>query len=166
VSENEYSSSVFLTVVIQNSAWLEQLNYFMKDTLTLEKLKQILLRAKPHGSIEAKYFLMILNALASCGFSPENVFPVLGDLFERKHLSNCRRDLMWVPGYYSSRPLPCELDYRFTCRSYKTCKGFGRKPNVFSPPSGFDDDYFMIDICLLCRFDAVLLWFLTHFSFL
>jgi len=131
----------------------------------LEEVKQILLREKPHGSVEATYFLMILDALASDRFSPKNVFPVFETIFERKQLSNCRRALMWVPGYYSSRPLPHELEFLFMCRSYKTCKGFGGKPNVFSPPPGSDDDYFMTDICLLCRFDAKTLWFLSHFCF-
>jgi len=131
----------------------------------LKEVKQILLRSKSYGFIEEKYFLMTLDALASGGFSPENAFPVFRDLFERKQISYCRRALMWVLGYYSSRPLPRELDYRFMCRSYKTCKGSGRKPNVFSQPPGSNDDYFMIDIFLLCRFDAEILWFLTHFRF-
>ena len=113
---------------------------FYERYFNFEKVKRILLRAKSHGSVEAKYFLMILDALASCGFSPKNVFLVFGALFERKQLSNCRRALLWVPGYYSSWPLPHELDYRFMCRSYKTYKGSRRKINVFSPPSGSEDD--------------------------
>lgn len=129
---------------------------FHKRYFVLAEVKQILLRAKSHGSVEAKYFLMILDALANDRFSPESFFPVFEILFDCKQLSNCRRALMWVPGYYSSRSLPHELDYRFTCRSYKTCKGSGRKPNFLLPPPGSDDDYFMIDIFLFLCVNVVL----------
>lgn len=138
---------------------------FHERYFNLEEVKWILMRAISHGFVEAKKNSMILDALASDRFSSENVFSIFGTLFERKKLSRVRRALMWVPGYYSSRPLPRELDYRFMCRSYKNCKGSGRKPNVASPPPGFDDDYLMTDICLLCCFDAEILLFLTHFRF-
>lgn len=143
------SDSGHPTFCVARAAQLFHETYFV-----LAEVRQILLRANSYGTTEAKYFLMILEALASDEFSPENVFLVFDTLFERKQLSNCRRDLTWIPGYYSSRPLPRELDYRFMCHSYKTYKGSGRKQNVFSPPPRFDDDYFMTDICLFCRFGA------------
>jgi len=131
----------------------------MRHTSSMQKLDKFFFERIHTVPLKQNTFWWF-STLASDEFSPENVFPVFKTLFQRKQISNCRRDLTWIPGYYSSRPLPRELDYRFTCHSYKTCKGSSRKPNVFSPPPGFDDDYFMTDIFLFCRFGAKLSrWF-------
>lgn len=69
-------------------------------------------------------------------------------------------------GLHWSRYLLPELEYRLICTSNGTCKGYERKPNIFWPLPETDDEYSMTDICLSCRFDVELAWFLIHFCFI
>jgi hypothetical protein len=142
------------------------------DRPDLEEIKLILREATTHGSNGAKYFELMLKVLAKDGFSMDEVLPVFRDFFNRKQLAECGRAIMNTEGppsfsgYYWSRPLLPDLEYRFTCTSNGTCKGHGRRANIFWPLPGTDDEYSMTDLCLFCRLDVEITWFLVHFRFL
>jgi len=125
--------------------------------------------AASHGSDVAKYFELMLKILASDSFSMEEVFPTFKDLFDRKQLADYGRALMNVEGisffwgFYWTRPLPPGLEYRFTCTSNGTCKGHGRRPNIFCPLPGDDEEYSTTNLFLFCRLDVEIAWFLFHF---
>jgi len=101
------------------------------------EIKLILKEAIACKSHSAKYFDLILKALAKGGCSIDEILPVFTNLFERKQLAEFRRalanigriPLFWV--HYWTRTLPLGLDHRFTCTSKGTCKGFGRRPNIY-----------------------------------
>jgi hypothetical protein len=71
----------------------------MRDTSTWKKLNESFGEQLHMVPSKQNIFFMILDALASDGFSSKNVFSVFETLFECKKLSDCRRALMWVPGY-------------------------------------------------------------------
>ena len=85
--------------------------------------------------------------LAEEGFSLDEVFPVFMNLFKRKQLAECRRALTNVGGIpffwgpYWTRHLLLGLKHRFVCTSKETSKGYGRKPNIFWPLPGDDEEY-------------------------
>ena len=142
------------------------------DRPDLEEIKLILREAVTHGSDGAKYFELMLKVLAKDGFSMDEVLRVFRDLFNRKQLAECGRAIMNAEdppsfsGYYWPRPLLPDLEYRFTCTSNGTCKGHGRRPNIFWPLPGTDDEYSMTNLYLFCRLDVEIAWFLIHFRFL
>ena len=110
----------------------------------MEEIKLILKEPASHGSDRAKYFELMLKVLTRGGFSMEEILPVFKDLFDRKQLAEYGRTLMnfdditffWV--FHWIRPLPPDLEYRFTCTSNGTCNGYGRRPNIFWPLPGAD----------------------------
>jgi hypothetical protein len=112
----------------------------------LGRYQRELHEANAHGSDGAKYFLMMIRALSRGGFSPNEVFPVFEDLFERRQLTNCKKAITSTDFFFLQRPLHPGLTYRFMCSLYKTCKGDGRKPNTLSPPPDSEEDYSMTDI--------------------
>jgi len=118
-----------------------------QDNPTLEKIKLILREAAAHGSDSAKYFDLMLKALVKDGFSMNDVLPVFMDLFNRKQLVGCGRavtnvdDIPFFWGRYWTRSLPPSLERRFTCNSKGTCKGHGKRPNIFWPLPGDDEEY-------------------------
>jgi len=61
--------------------------------------------------------------------------------------------------------MPPGLDYMFTCLSEGACALRNRIRNAHLPSPGADDDYDIVNICLFCRFDVEITWFLEHFHF-
>lgn len=53
----------------------------------LEEIKLILKKAESHGSVGAKYLLLMFKVLAKDGFSMDEVLSDFKDLFERKQLA-------------------------------------------------------------------------------
>jgi len=104
---------------------------FQQRNSELEEIKKNLHKTAIHGSDGAKYFLMMLNVLARGGFPTYEVFPIFKDLFERQQLANCKRAIINIKGCYWLRALHPGLEYKFMCTSHRTCKGDGRKPNIF-----------------------------------
>ena len=108
-----------------------------RDNPNLGEIKLILKEAVAHKSDSARYFDLILKVLAKEGFSIDEVLPIFTDLFERKQLAECGRDLANIGsipffwGHYWTTPLPPGLERRFGCTSKGTCKGRKRRPNIF-----------------------------------
>jgi len=59
---------------------------------------------------------------------------------------------------------PC-LVHKTLCESKQTCIGEGRRDDIQWPPPGYDYEYSLTDVCLLCRFDTEINWFMEIFSF-
>jgi len=143
-----------------------------RDNPNLEEINLILKEAVAQRSDSASYFDLILKVLGKEGFSKDEILPVLTDLFEQRRLAECGRALANIGGipffwgHYWTRPLPLGLERRFACSSKGTCKGHGRRPNIFWPLAGDDEEYSTTDLCLLCRLDVEIAWFLVHFRFL
>lgn len=143
-----------------------------RDNPDLGEIKLILKEAVIHRSNCAKYFDLILKVLAEDDFSFDEVFPAFIDLFKRKQHAECRRALVNVGGIpfywepYWTRPLPLGLKHRFVCTSKGTCKGYGRKPTIFWPFPGDDEQYLTMEFCSSCRLEVEVAWFLLHFRFL
>jgi len=110
-------------------------------------------------------FFMILAVLAESGFYVDKVFSVIIDLFVDKQLACCKRSLMNLGVRLNSVPLPRWLAYRLTCESSGTCEGSKTKLWLVWPLPGDDEEYIMPDICLFCRLDLEITWFLVHFRF-
>ena len=108
----------------------------------------------------------MLDVLAKGGFSVYNVFSVFIDLFVDKQLARCRRSLMNLGAHHDSAFLPLGLVYRHTCESGGTCEGSKTKSRLVWPLLGPDEEYGMPDICLFCRLDLEITWFLVHFRFM
>lgn len=138
----------------------------------LEEIKLILQTTFARGSDGAKYFNLTLKVLDKDGFLLSEVLPIFWDLFNRQWLTNCKRNIMNAEGPLSfwgrhwSRSLLPKLEYRLICTTKGTCKGYGRKPNIFCPLPGTDDEYSMTYLCLSCRFNVELACSLIHFCFI
>jgi len=68
-------------------------------------------------------------------------------------------------GQLELRLMPLGLDYMFTCLSEGACALSNRIRNAHLPSPGADDDYDIVNICLFCRLDVQITWFLEHFPF-
>ena len=122
------------------------------------------------GSDEVVYFSIMLKVLVSEGFDRDRVLSDFDDLFVRQRLARCR-DAISADGFLFNweqlelRLMPPGLAYKFTCPSEGACALSNRIHNAHLPPPGTDDDYDMVKICLWCRLDVKLIWFLGHFHF-
>jgi hypothetical protein len=62
--------------------------------------------------------------------------------------------------------LPRGLVYRRTCESGGSCEDSKTKSRLVWLLPGPDEEYRMPDICLFCRLDLEITWFLVHFRFI
>jgi len=69
-----------------------------QDNADLEEIKLILKDAVAQRFYSASYFDLILKLLAKEGFSEDEILPGFMDLFERRRLAECGRDLANIGG--------------------------------------------------------------------
>jgi len=136
----------------------------------LPRIQSVLSSSRFVESDEATYFLIMLKVLASKVFDRDMVLSIFHDLFARQRLAHCRSvisvdDLLFDWGQLKLRLMPPGLDYKFICLSDGACAMSNRILNSHFPPPGADDDYDMNNICLPCRLDTELAWFMGHFRF-
>ena len=136
----------------------------------LPRIQYVLGSARHAGSDEATYFLIMLKVLASEGFDRDEVLSHFHDLFTRQRLAHCRSvisvdGLLFDWGQLELRFMPPGLDYKFTCLSNGACAMSNRIRKSHLPSLRTYEDYDMINICLSCRLDTELGWFLAHFPF-
>jgi len=139
---------------------------FQQPDPNVEEVRRVLDAIAHHGSNGAKYFLMMLDVLADGGFSVDRVFSVFIDLFVDKQLTRCRRSLMNLGVRPDFSPLPRGLVCRLTSESSGTCEGSKTKSRLVWPLPKTDEEYKMPYICLFCRLDLEITWFLVHVHFI
>ena len=137
----------------------------------LPRIQSVISSAQREESDEATYFLIMLKVLASKGFDRDEVASLFHDLFTRQRLGHCKSvinvdGLLFDWGQLELRFMPQSLHYKLTCLSDGVCAMSNRIRNSHLPSPGADEDYDMINICLSCRLDTVLAWFLGHFRFI
>lgn len=112
----------------------------------------------------------MLAVLASEGFDRDGILFIFHDLFVRQRLADCRDvisadDFLFVWNQLELGSMPPGLVCRFTCNSEGACALSNRINNAHLPSPGADEDYDMVNICISCRLDVELAWFLEHFRF-
>lgn len=136
----------------------------------LPRIRFVLRNAFFAESDEATYFLIMLRVLASEGFNRDDILFLFNELFVRQRLAHCR-DVISADGLlfdwsqHELRLMPPHLLYRFTCPSDGACVLSNTIRNAHLPSLGADENYDMVNICLTCRLDVELAWFLEHFPF-
>jgi len=137
----------------------------------LQMIQLVLRNALLARSDEAVYFLLMLRVLATWGFDRNRALSVFRGLFFRQRLARCRDainagDLFgWDQLAFGLRLMPPNLVQQFTWLANGACAQSNRIHNLYLPSPSADDDYDMVDICLFCRLDIEIAWFLEHFRF-
>jgi len=121
---------------------------FQSGCPDLKKINFILRKAAKHGSDGARYFMMMLLVLSINGTLVDDAFLIIfKDLFDHQQLANCKGAIMNVEGppyflgHFWTRTLLLEFTYQFTCTFNHSYRGHGRRPGVYWPFPGSDDDY-------------------------
>jgi len=131
----------------------------------LPMIQSVLRNAQNAGSDEATYFLIMLKVLVSEGFDRDWILSLFHDLFTRHRFAHYRSvinadRLLFNWGQLELRSMPPGLDYKFICLYDGACTTSDRIHNSHLPSPGANEDYDMINICLSCRLETELVWFL------
>ena len=116
-----YSGHASICVILVDSLLLQP----QPDLETIKNILAKVVRRKCDG---AKYLDIMLEVLATGGFSEEKVFSTFYDLFSDKQLANYRRSIMNLDGLHFAqedlelRSMPFGLEYKFTCSSTIACE--------------------------------------------
>ena len=119
----------------------------------------------------ADYYLEMLDASAEGGENIDRAISTFTRFFKAQKLHALRLHMMcWRTPYWIcacsfrwSRPMPNGLVLKTLCVSKDTCNGDGRLPGFHWPAPGDDYEYSQTRVCILCRFDSELHFFIRMF---